>query len=289
MAEQVWTVRSALDWTRGYLAEKGDEHPRLSAEWLLSAATRLSRVELYAYHDRPLAPEERAALRDSVKRRAAGEPLQYVTGEVAFRHLVVKVRPGVLIPRPETETLVDEVMPFLRTLEAPLVLDVCTGSGCIGLSIAQEHPGSRVVAGDISPVAVTVAKENADRLGLSERIDVIESDLFGGVDEGLRGSVDVVVSNPPYVPSAELATLPAEVGGFEPMLALDGGPDGLDVFRRLAAEGSVWLRPGGLIAVELHESRVQTAAEEAVEWYQEVEVVADLAGRDRVLVARRPV
>lgn len=289
MAEQVWTVRSALDWTRGYLAEKGDEHPRLSAEWLLSAATRLSRVELYAYHDRPLAPEERAALRDSVKRRAAGEPLQYVTGEVAFRHLVVKVRPGVLIPRPETETLVDEVMPFLRTLEAPLVLDVCTGSGCIGLSIAQEHPGSRVVAGDISPVAVTVAKENADRLGLSERIDVVESDLFGGVDEGLRGSVDVVVSNPPYVPSAELATLPAEVGGFEPMLALDGGPDGLDVFRRLAAEGSVWLRPGGLIAVELHESRVQTAAEEAVEWYQEVEVVADLAGRDRVLVARRPV
>ncbi|HEY5541473.1 MAG TPA: peptide chain release factor N(5)-glutamine methyltransferase, partial [Coriobacteriia bacterium] len=136
-AEQVWTVKAALDWTRAYLAEKGDEQPRLSAEWLLSAATGLSRVELYAYHDRPLTPEERASLREGVKRRAAGEPLQYVTGEVAFRHIVVKVRPGVLIPRPETEVLVDAGLPAVDAAIAErgeaLVADVCTGSGCVAL------------------------------------------------------------------------------------------------------------------------------------------------------------
>lgn len=289
MPQQVWTVRSALDWTREYLAEKGDEHPRLSAEWLLSAATGLSRVEIYAYHDRPLTVEERAALRESVKRRAAGEPLQYVTGEVAFRHIIVKVRPGVLIPRPETEVLVDEALSFLRGLEAPNVVDLCTGSGCIGLSIAQEHPGARVLATDISPLAVEVAGDNAERLGLTARMTVAAGDLFGGVDEALRGRCDAIVSNPPYIPTAELAELPAEVVGHEPGLALDGGPDGLGVFRRILGESRTWLRPGGLIAVELHESRVKTAAQEAIEWYEGVKVVTDLAGRDRVLVARRPV
>ena len=155
-AEQVWSVKAALEWTTTFLAEKNDEHPRRSAEWLLSAATGLSRVELYAFHDRPLSDDERATLREAVRRRAAGEPLQYVTGEVAFRHVVVKVRPGVLIPRPETEILVDAVLPDLRRIlaERPeaLVADLCTGSGCIALSIASECPGAAVYASDLSPV-----------------------------------------------------------------------------------------------------------------------------------------
>lgn len=288
MAEQVWTVKAALDWTREYLADKSDEHPRRSAEWLLSAATGLSRVELYAYHDRPLSPEERATLRESVKRRAAGEPLQYVTGEVAFRHLVVKVRPGVLIPRPETEVLVGEVLAALSGVEAPLVADPCTGSGVVALAVAQEHPGSRVWATDLSPVAVEVAVANAARLELDDAVTVLESDLLHALPNELRGRLDAVVSNPPYVPSADVPGLPAEVAGFEPHLALDGGPDGLDVFRRLAAEAARWLRPGGTFAVELDERRVQSAAQEALEWYEEVRVVSDLAGRDRVLVARLP-
>ncbi len=286
MSGDVWTVARALEWTREFLGAKGDEHPRRSAEWLLSAATGLSRVELYAYHDRPLTSEERAVLREAVKRRAAGEPLQYVTGEVAFRHIVVRVRPGVLIPRPETEVLVGEVLRELAGTPDPLVAEIGTGSGCIALSIAREQAGARVFATDISRVAVETARDNVSRLGLSERVDVCEGDLFAGLPDDLRGRFDAVVSNPPYVPSADVPGLPPEVAGFEPVLALDGGPDGLDVFRRLASEARVWLRPGGLFAVELDERRVRTAAQEAVQWYEEVRIARDLAGRERMVTAR---
>lgn len=287
-AERAWNVRDALAWTAEYLARKNDPAPRRSAEWLLSAATGLSRVELYAYHDRPLTEDERAHLREGVKRRAAGEPLQYVTGEMPFRHLVVRVRPGVLIPRPETEVLVDEAIGAAQALASttgPIVLDLCTGSGCIALSIAQEVPEARVWATDISPIACEVARENAERLGLAERVTVAEGDLFAGAPDELRGRVDLVVANPPYIPSADLADVPHEVGGFEPRLALDGGPDGLDVARRIWREARAWLRPGGAIALELDEGRVSSAGEEIVEWYAEVRVVQDLTGRDRVLVA----
>jgi len=291
-AEQVWTVKAALDWTTTYLAEKSDEHPRRSAEWLLSAATGLSRIELYAFHDRPLTTDERTLLREGVKRRAAGEPLQYVTGEVAFRHIVLKVRPGVLIPRPETEILVDSVLPAVDAAIAErgtaLVADICTGSGCIALSIASERPESTVVATDLSQLALTIAAENSERLSLSERVTVAHGDLFAALEPGLRGTLDVIVSNPPYVPSADVPDLPAEVAGFEPHLALDGGADGLDVYRRLLAESIEWLRPGGLLGVELDERMVQTAAAEALEWYEEVRVVRDLTGRDRIVTARAP-
>jgi release factor-specific protein-(glutamine-N5) methyltransferase len=290
-AEQVWTVAAALTWTVGYLGEQDDEHPRRSAEWLLSAATGLSRVELYAFYDRPLTPDERAALREGVKRRAAGEPLQYVTGEVAFRHLIVKVRPGVLIPRPETEVLVDTGLPAIDAALAErgeaIVVDLCTGSGCIALSVAQERPGARVTASDISPVACAVAAENAERLDLAERLRVCEGDLFSALPSELKGTVDVLIANPPYVPSADIVELPAEVAGFEPHLALDGGEDGLDVYRRILAEGREWLRPQtGVLAVELDERRVQQAAAEALRWYEDVRVVADLTGRDRIVTAR---
>jgi release factor glutamine methyltransferase len=291
-AEQVWTVKAALDWTSTFLADKADEHPRRSAEWLLSAATGLSRVELYAYFDRPLTEPERAQLRDGVRRRAAGEPLQYVTGEVAFRHIIVKVRPGVLIPRPETEVLVDSVLPAIdAAIESrgeALVADLCTGSGCIALAIAQERAAAIVAACDISTVAVTVAEENAVRLGLAERVTVGAGDLFAGLPGDLLGRLDVVVSNPPYVPSADVPDLPTQVAGFEPYLALDGGPDGLSMYRRILADARVWLRPGGFLGVELDERMARSAAAEAEEWYQHVRVVSDLAGRDRIVVAHWP-
>ncbi len=290
--DQVWSVKAALDWTSTFLAEKGDEHPRRSAEWLLSAATGLSRVELYAFHDRPLSDSERTTLRESVRRRAAGEPLQYVTGEVAFRHLVLKVRPGVLIPRPETEVLVDTVLPEVRRVLAEraevLVADLCTGSGCIALSIASECPGAAVFAADVSPLAVEVAAENASRLGLAETVTTLSGDLFSALPAGSLGTLDVVVSNPPYIPSGDVPELPAEIAGFEPHLALDGGHDGLDVYRRILAGAREWLRPGGLLAVELDERMVRKAAAEAVEWYEDVRVVSDLAGRDRIVSARLP-
>jgi len=287
-ADRVWRVKEALDWTVGFLADKDDEHPRRSAEWLISAATGLSRVEIYAYHDRPLTPDERVALREAVKRRAEGQPLQYVTGEMAFRHLVVRVVPGVFIPRPETETLVEQGLAFLREVrESPLVVDLCTGSGAVACSIAQEHPGARVLAVDLSPLAVQTARANAERLGLAERVAVFEGDLFAPLAEiaeceGLLGKADLVISNPPYIPSADLPDLPQEVLGFEPHLALDGGPDGLAVARRIAEEARTWLRPGGLLAMELDEGCVQMAVKEIATWYEDSRTVRDLAGRDRV-------
>lgn len=286
MAEQMWTVKAALDWTQGFLAKHDDEHPRLSAEWLLSAATGLSRLELYAFHDRPLTAPERATLRESVRRRSAGEPLQYVTGEVAFRHIVLKVSPGVLIPRPETEVLVGEVLSAVQSMDAPVIADICTGSGCIALSLAHEHAGARVWASDISSVAVQVATDNAQRLGLGERVVVREGDLFSALPADLHGRLDVLVSNPPYIPSADVPQLPVEVAGFEPHLALDGGADGLDIFRRILDEARIWLRPGGILAVELDERMARTAAREALEWYEDVRVISDLTGRDRIVMAR---
>lgn len=284
-ADRVWTVKQALDWTRGYLADHADEHPRQSAEWLLSAATGLSRVEVYAYHDRPLSPQERASLRDAVKRRAAGEPLQYVTGEVAFRHIVLRVVPGVFIPRPETEILAEECLTFLRSPGAPenaVVVDACTGSGAVACSLAQEQPGTTVHATELSPLAATTARANAERLSLGERVTILEGDLLAPLPDSLLGMVDCLVSNPPYIPSADLPDLPSEVLGFEPHLALDGGPDGLDVARRLMSEGRRWLKPGGMLAMELDEGCVDSAVKLMEAWYEGTRTVRDLAGRDRI-------
>lgn len=342
----IWTIKAALDWTAGYLERKGDENPRLSAQWLLSEACGLSRIELYANFERPLSMDERDVLRGYVARRGAGEPLQYITGEVGFRHIVVKVRPGVLIPRPETEVLVSEALALLPSAErrraldssipaaegdvlreapalvrsagkpdpaavqgpdgpdgrvgdaaaapaapAPaslLVADLCTGSGCIACSIAYEHPLAQVVATDIAPEAVSLARENVQALGLDGRVQVVECDLGEGVPADRMGSLDLVVSNPPYVPTAVLAEIPREVADFEPALALDGGADGLDVLRRLVPWCVRALKPGGAFAIELHETCLDAAARLAEEaGFADVRIVRDLAGRPRVLTGRR--
>lgn len=288
MAEQVWTLKSALDWTVAYLTEKGDKRPRMSAEWLLSAATGLSRVELYTHHDQPLSPEERATLREGVKRRATGEPLQYVTGEMPFRHIVVRVVPGVFIPRPETETLVGEGIEFLRdnASSGPIALDLCTGSGAVACSLAHEHGDVRVWATDLSPIAVTTARGNVERLCLADRVTVLEGDVAAPLPADLLGRVDLLLSNPPYIPSADMRELPSEVRGHEPHLALDGGPDGLDYARRIIEEGRRWLRPGGLLAMELDERCVGNALKTMSAWYEGCRAVSDLAGRDRVARGR---
>ncbi|MDI6901195.1 MAG: peptide chain release factor N(5)-glutamine methyltransferase [Anaerosomatales bacterium] len=290
MAERVWNVKDALEWTAGFLESKGDESPRVAAEWLLSAATGLTRVELYAYHDRPLSPQERARYRELVARRAEGMPLQYVTGEMPFRHLVVHVEPGVFIPRPETEVLVDEALAAVDALAekgAPLVVDLCTGSGCVAVSIAYERERACVHATDVSAAAVEAARRNALHAGVDNRVQVVHGDLFEPLPRDRAGHVDVIVSNPPYIPSADLPDLPAEVLGFEPGAALDGGPDGLSVARRIWDEATRWLRPGGTLALELDAGRVRDAAREIGEAYTDVRVREDLTGRDRILVARK--
>ena len=333
MAEDIWTIKAALDWTEGYLERKGDEHPRRSAEWLLSEACGKSRIELYMNLDEPLTMDERELLRGYVSRRGAGEPLQYITGEVGFRYLTIKVRPGVLIPRPETEVLVSEALSLLPpadrrvardstieawegdaimaaqalaaeegadAAEAPaaraaapaaplLAADLCTGSGCVACSLASERPDLRVAATDLAPEAVALASENVAALGLEDRVSLLQCDLGEGLPADWVGRLDLVVSNPPYVPTAQLSEIPREVADYEPALALDGGEDGLDLFRRLLPWSAQALKPGGGLAVELHEERLDAAAGLARgAGFVDVRVARDLAGRPRVLVARAP-
>ncbi len=287
--DRAWTVADALGWTVDYFTRKDVENPRRSAEWLLSAATGLSRVELYARFDRLLSPEERATFRAAIERRAAGEPLQYVTGEMPFRHLVLQVRPGVFIPRPETEVLVDAVLEHLDAAmpTAPTVLDLCTGSGAVAVCVAYERPAARVHATEIVPATAEVARENAERAGVSERVTVLDGDLFAPLPDALLGSFDAVAANPPYIPTADLAGLPAEVSGFEPRVALDGGADGLDVVRRIAEEGTRWLKSGGVLVMETDTFRAKEAARILSGWYEGVEVRRDLTGRDRIVIGVR--
>ncbi len=310
MANDVWTIKSALDWTVDYLDRKGDENPRLSAQWLLAAACNLSRIELYTHYEQPLSAEERDVLHGYVAQRGRGEPLQYITGEVGFRHITLKVRPGVLIPRPETEILVSEALAllppasYLRVEEEIdpgasdeslgvepqhlLVADIGSGSGCIACSLAFEHPGVQVVATDIEPAAVALTRENAADLKLDDRIDVLECDLGKGIDTALMGQFDLVVSNPPYIPTAALSAMSREVADFEPALALDGGSDGLDVFDRLLSWCVCALKPGGALAVELFETTLDEAAQRAVQaGFTDVRTVCDLTNRPRVLTARK--
>lgn len=279
MSQQVWTIGDTLAWCREYLAHHDDENPKLSAEWLLAAATGLTRIELYMHFDRPLSMEERDVLRETLKRRGAGEPLQYIAGEAAFRHIVVKTSQGVLIPRPETEVLVDVVLEGLANVKAPRVLEVGCGTGCIACSLAREM-GAHVVATDISLEAVACAQRNVAMLGLDELVEVVECDCVAGI----TGSFDCLVSNPPYIPTAELAELPHEVAGFESRLALDGGPDGLAFFDRLVDEALPLVREGGIFACELHETCLDEAARRLREkGCDEVTVTKDLVGRDRIV------
>lgn len=301
--QRVWTNTAILNWTTDYLRQHGDEHPRLSAEWLLCDATGMSRVELYTNYDRPLEPSELARMHDLVVRRAKGEPLQYVTGEMPFRHIVLRCEPGVLIPRPETEILVDAALEGIDSALAAkkshgaqpdaagcTVLEVGVGTGCISLSLAAERPGTRVIATDISPRAIELARRNVDALNKSDAVELVECDLASGVDPELMGSFSVLVSNPPYIPTEVLEhEVGAEVRDFEPTLALDGGSDGLDIYRRLLDLAPAALAPGGMFCVELYEGALDAAADllrQRPGW-DEPEIRQDLTGRPRILVARR--
>lgn len=279
---EIWTVQRTMNWCVEYLERHGDEHPTRSAEWLMSAATGLSRVEIYAYYDRPLSVEERDTLRESLRRRGAGEPLQYVTGEVGFRHIILRTAKGVLIPRPETEMLVELVLERIKGAEQPRILEVGCGTGCISLSLAKEA-GAQVTATDISPDAVACATRNVEALELGEHVQIVETDCV----DGIEGPFDVLVSNPPYIPTAVMEELDEEVVGYEPHLALDGGADGLDFFDRLIEAAPSLLVPGGLFAFELHETCLEEAARRANNaGFCNVQIVDDLTGKHRFLIGR---
>lgn len=393
MPNETWTIKRCLDWTRDYLRDKGDERPRLSAEWLLSGVTGLSRTEIYMSFDKPMSPEELARMHSAVVRRAKGEPLQYIIGETDFRTITVACAPGVLIPRPETELLVEETLKYIdadvlgaaacrprsrvelpwnaeiqAAREAELataaaqsedrlverepteediaaleedaeleagdsgdsgdevglqtavprdgegalgatsangvntsddddsasqvarVLEVGCGTGCISLSIAAERPEHTCcVAIDIEPRAVDLSIRNRDALGIApDVVDVRLGNLVSPLNRETEwGTFDVLVSNPPYIPTSVMGNLPHEVADYEPALALDGGEDGLDIFRRLVNAAPHMLKPGGLLACELYEGHLDQAASLCrAAGMREVRVVNDLTNRPRIILAR---
>jgi release factor glutamine methyltransferase len=275
------TVRPAQVVRRaaGYLERHGVESPVPTAERLLEHVLGADRAEIYAREG--LTSQEAKLFGRALCRRCVGEPLQHVTGRQGFRRLDLRVRPSVFIPRPETEVLVEVALSALGGSEAPVVVDVATGSGAVALAIADERAGARVYATDLSPEAVALARENADALGLA--VTAFEGDLLEPLPAELRASVDLVACNPPYVAVSERDALPADVLA-EPGLAVFGG---IDLYERLYAQAADWLRPGGTVAVEIEEragAAVSSAAERA--GFEDVQVTRDLAGRDRVVACR---
>ena len=281
MTAEAWTPLRLLGWTQGFFAQKGVDAPRLTAELLLASALGCDRVRLYLDFEKPLGPAELASFRELVRRRAAGEPTAWLTGRRAFLGHDFRVTPAVLVPRPETELVAEAAIAALPPGGA--LLDLCTGSGCIAASVALARPEGRVVATELSPEALAVARENGAALGAN--VEWLLGDLDGPVAEGER--FDVVVSNPPYVPADEIDGLSREVRK-EPRVALDGGEDGLKVLRRIVGRAPSRLRREGLL-VEMHESHeASLPALCLAAGFATAEVRRDLAGLPRWVVARLP-
>ncbi|HEY8751903.1 MAG TPA: peptide chain release factor N(5)-glutamine methyltransferase [Tepidisphaeraceae bacterium] len=289
----IWTVRRILEWTSGFFKRKNVEPARLSAELILAHILGVARIKLYTDYERELSEKDLAACRELVKRAGEQEPIAYLTGKAPFFNLEFEVTRDVLIPRPDTETVVENVLQFVRHqggFESPRVLDLCTGSGCIAAAIAYHLKTAVVTATDISEPAVAVARKNIERLGLSGRVLVEQGDLF----EPLERMVDIqpfdlIVANPPYIPTAQLQTLDRSVKEYEPLGALDGGLDGLVIHRRILADAPARLVAGGRIYLEIAFDQGELAGQVMAEYpaFDEVRILKDYGGRDRVITARR--
>ncbi|MEI6209035.1 MAG: peptide chain release factor N(5)-glutamine methyltransferase [Desulfuromonadales bacterium] len=279
---EIWTTLKVLAWTKEFLSAKGVENARLEAEWLLSAATGLDRVGLYLNFEQPLNDAELSAFRIMVARRAKREPLQHILGTQEFYGLDFEVTPDVLIPRHDTELLVAEAI--ARKPEARTVLDIGTGSGCISVVLARQLSTAAVTATDISEAALAVARRNAKRHAAS--IEFLVGSLFSPL---IGRSFDLVVSNPPYIPTADIAGLAPEVRDFEPRGALDGGLDGLHVYRSLVQTASKYLHPGGWLLVEVGIGQAHDVSQLFLEacTYSESFSALDPGGIERVIGAQR--
>lgn len=274
-----WTPLRLLGWTQEFFARKGVDAPRLTAELLLASALRCDRVRLYLDFDKPIGEAELAAYRELVRRRAEGEPTAYLTGAREFYGRRFRVDARVLVPRPETEHVLEAALEALP--EGGAALDLCTGSGVLGVTLSLERAGARVVATDLSADALAVAAENAAALGAT--LELRQGDLYDAAPPGER--FDVIVSNPPYVPTGELDGLSAEVRR-EPRGALDGGPDGLSLLRRIVAGAPARLRPGGALVLEMHERHLEPLPRLCLAaGFARAEARRDLAGLPRLVVA----
>ncbi len=281
------TVLEAIQKSADFLGKKNVESPRLQIELLLAHLMKMPRMKLYLNFDRVLAPSETDALRELVKRRGQREPLQHIIGSTSFCGYEIAVSRHALVPRPETELLAELGWEFLSTLnpQPSTALDFGTGTGCIAIALAARCPNAKITALDISADALALAGENANRNNVAERIEFLQGDGFGALPAGTQ--FDLIISNPPYIPSAEIETLQPEVRDFDPHGALDGGTDGLDFYRMLAEQAKVFLKPDGKIMLEFGDGQARAIRTvfENEKWIVEA-VQEDYSQRERILVVK---
>ena len=290
---ETWTVGRLLNWTAEYLKERGSETARLDAEVLLAHTLECERIQLYTRFDEAVADERRASFRELVRRRAAGSPVAYLVGHKEFFSLDFFVSPAVLIPRPESEFVVMECLRLAEGLEAPLAVDVGTGSGNIAIGVAYRHRSARVIAIDRSADALAIARKNAERHGVASRMQFLQGDLLEplAAERPPDSRPAFILSNPPYIATAEIANLPVGVRDYEPHSALDGGPDGLAVVGRLIEQARFHLQEGGHLILEIGAPQ-ETAVRELIEQYPEYRLaptVTDYSRHPRVVRATRTI
>jgi release factor glutamine methyltransferase len=286
MHERNWTIRSILHWTADFFDQKGIPSARLDAEVLLAKSLNVERLYLYLNMDRPLEPQERVRYRELVSRRAQREPIAYITGQKEFWSVLLETDAGALIPRPETELLVEVTLRQLTDVTTPRILEIGTGTGAIAIALAKERPDASITAVDVSPDALEIAARNVNNADAAACVALLESDLFRNIEE--KVCFDAICSNPPYVPTGDRDTLQPEIRQFEPWLALDGGPDGLSVIRELTAQAPLFIRDGGSFIFEFGDGQeaLVTALLESSGRFTDIEVHPDLSGKPRVACAK---
>jgi release factor glutamine methyltransferase len=284
--EEPWTVGRLLDWTTKFLSDRGVEKPGLDSEVLLAHALGCRRIELYIRHAEIAPDEVRQKFRDLIRRRVEGCPVAYLVGRKEFFSLELEVSPAVLIPRPDTECVVDECLRLARGLAQPAVLDVGTGSGCLAVAVARQHQKAQVTAVDVSAAALEVATRNAERHKVAARVRFLQGDVYGPLGPAER--FDFILSNPPYIRHEEIPSLPVGVRDYEPHVALDGGADGFAVFDRLLAGAPEHLQPGGYLIVEIGSAQEAPARQRIgqTSGFDLAPTIRDGSGHPRVLRAR---
>ena len=288
---ELWTINKLLNWVTQYLTDKGIESPRLSAELLLSFVLGLKRIELYTQYDTPVSKRDLDKLHMLVKRAGQNEPIAYLVGKTEFYSMEMDVTQDCLIPRPETELLVQRAIEFLRTREGTQsVCDLCTGCGCIAVAIAKNFPDAQIIANDISDQALSIASRNIEKHHLTENIKLLSGDLFEPIIPYLdAGKFDLIVCNPPYVSTIEYEMLDKNVKDYEPRLALFAGEDGLDIYRRIFEKVEIFLKPNAALMLEIGYAQGQMIREllNNTGIFNEIKIEKDFHNNDRIVYAKR--
>jgi len=288
---QAWTIQKLLNWITGYLTDKGIDSPRLSAEMLLSHVVGLKRIELYTQFDKPVTKQQLDELHNLTERAGRHEPIAYLTGKTEFYCLELQVSPDCVIPRPETELLVERAIEFLRAHTGrQLVCDLCTGSGCIAIALARNYPDASIIATDISDSALAIAAKNIEKHHVKDRIKLLCGDLFDPLVPQLDvEKFDLIVCNPPYVSAPEFEKLDRNVKDYEPKLALFVGVDGLDVYRRIIETADPFLKPDAALMLEVGYRQGQAIREllEKANCFAEITIEKDHHNNDRIAIAKK--